>query len=56
MKVALILTAVIVLVTAFDFPEEWEAWKMVSRTVHLHARDLISQLLLSLIEIRQDLR
>ena len=30
MKVAILLTAVIALVTAFDFPEEWEAWKVVS--------------------------
>ena len=29
MKV-LILLAVVALATAFDFPEEWEAWKKVS--------------------------
>ena len=30
MKVAVTLAAVIALATAFDFPEEWEAWKVVS--------------------------
>ena len=30
MKYAIFLAAAIALVAAFDFPEEWEAWKTVS--------------------------
>ena len=30
MKTAVLLVAAIAVATAFDFPEEWEAWKVVS--------------------------
>ena len=30
MKVAVLLTVAIAVASAFDFPEEWEAWKVVS--------------------------
>ena len=30
MKLVVVLVATITLVTAFDFPEEWQAWKTVS--------------------------
>lgn len=30
MKTLIFLTALVALVAAFDFPEEWEAWKTVN--------------------------
>ena len=32
MKTAVLLIAAFAVATAFDFPEEWEAWKVVSHT------------------------
>ena len=32
MKALLFLTAVVAVVVAFDFPEEWELWKRVWKT------------------------
>ena len=43
MKTAILLFAVIALATAFDFPEDWEAWKEVGYFYYCSVTFIISR-------------